>query len=232
MNDRTSDSHVSCAQVAVLRPEPPLPALTGRQQLKFWRQQEPSYRGTREFVYAVQGSPGTPVKIGRSTNPLKRLRTLQTGSADTLDLLHVFPGHQDIERELHQRFAQWRHRDEWFGGENLDVMLEILDAIAHYLIRDQEAMPWYSPRLITLTGLPAIEAIRSRAEVATLRREIEELWNNGLDLRSIAAMVDWNPRDISQELMLMGRDPRYHLRAAHRTEYTSYPTRSQRRKAA
>ncbi|CUW33334.1 GIY-YIG nuclease family protein [Streptomyces reticuli] len=65
-------------------------------------------------VYVV-GSPGSPtVKIGFSTDPQKRLWSLQVGSPVPLVLLATFEGGRDLESALHRYFAsRWKH-GEWF----------------------------------------------------------------------------------------------------------------------
>ncbi len=64
------------------------------------------------FVYFI-ASPRA-VKIGRSTQPRKRLRALQRFNAERLELLGVVPGRQLVELALHKRFAKHRIAGEWF----------------------------------------------------------------------------------------------------------------------
>jgi hypothetical protein len=175
--------------------------MTGREQLAWWRSR-PAPR--RNFVYAIQGNPSSPVKIGTSKDPLKRLRTLQTGSHETLDLLHVLPGWRENEQELHAWFAEWRHRDEWFGGENLGLMLAMLDALAHHLTRDEAAYPadWQM-----LTSFPPLAAIRSTDEVAAARLQIAFWAKAGAPLNRIASETGWEAGEIRRELRIMDADP-------------------------
>lgn len=188
-------------------PPEPLPRIAGPDQLAWWQAR---YRAL-DYVYAIQGAPGTPVKIGHSKTPLRRLRTLQTGSHDTLRLLHVVPGDRRTEQILHEWFAEWRHRDEWFSGPRLDLMLEMLDALAHHQIRDADA---YRPegRYFWGSYLPPLATIHSRAEVAATRPEIRDWWNNGFNAESIAQQIGWQTTNVDRELRLMGRDPAYNLR--------------------
>lgn len=77
-------------------------------------------------------SDGTLVKIGRSVDPLRRLATFQTSSPEKLKIVLTLDG--DRELDLHQRFAEFRVRGEWFrpsvemlsfiasnGGEKLGI---------------------------------------------------------------------------------------------------------------
>lgn len=55
------------------------------------------------------------VKIGWTAQPSKlRLRELQTGCPVKLAVCCHFPGQQDLERLMHEHFAQHRLHGEWF----------------------------------------------------------------------------------------------------------------------
>ena len=54
------------------------------------------------------------VKIGHTTNLSARLRSLRTAHPKELSILLVIPGSRDDEQELHQRFAEFRVKREWF----------------------------------------------------------------------------------------------------------------------
>ncbi len=56
------------------------------------------------------------IKIGKSTKAAGRLANLQTANPfplETIAILDTGDGSQ-LERDLHKRFAQYRHRGEWF----------------------------------------------------------------------------------------------------------------------
>lgn len=59
---------------------------------------------------------GTVVKIGMSDNPSARLTSLQGGNHMELGLWfsHEFANAAEVERHLHERFADRRLRGEWF----------------------------------------------------------------------------------------------------------------------
>jgi hypothetical protein len=65
-------------------------------------------------VYFIQSEYGGPIKIGHSFDVKKRLGSLQTGHPDKLILLGSFYGSQYDEHELHEKFAPYRIRGEWF----------------------------------------------------------------------------------------------------------------------
>jgi len=68
-----------------------------------------------QYVYFIEATGLNRVKIGYATNPTKRIKDLDTGSAVNLELLGVVPGSLAKERQLHQKFAQYRIKGEWFN---------------------------------------------------------------------------------------------------------------------
>lgn len=68
------------------------------------------------LTYFIQAGDG-PVKIGSTHgDPNRRLKELQTGSSEPLRLLGTLDG-AEWERELHERFAEWRLHGEWFDAD-------------------------------------------------------------------------------------------------------------------
>jgi len=76
------------------------------------------------WIYVLLNPVTTNVKIGFSTNPDERIKTLQTGNDTWLVELGRFAGTMEDEFELHNRFERYRiyhedpdgelHRSEWF----------------------------------------------------------------------------------------------------------------------
>lgn len=64
------------------------------------------------WVYFIQA--GDAVKIGYSTNPEKRMESLQTGASHTLLMLGKVPGTRGTEHMYQTRFANMRLKGEWF----------------------------------------------------------------------------------------------------------------------
>lgn len=65
-------------------------------------------------VYFIGAETG-PIKIGIASNPVSRLRTLQTGHHERLELLATCDGGMTKERAYHDRFAAHRLSGEWFA---------------------------------------------------------------------------------------------------------------------
>lgn len=66
-------------------------------------------------VYFIRAGAVGAIKIGTTRgNPHARLRDLQTGNPEPLVLLAAMPGGPDVERGLHERFADSRLTGEWF----------------------------------------------------------------------------------------------------------------------
>ncbi|PHN54795.1 hypothetical protein AO286_19120 [Pseudomonas syringae] len=56
------------------------------------------------------------IKIGRTADVQGRIKSLQTGAGAILSTLAII--HEDVERELHQRFSELRRHGEWFEDVN------------------------------------------------------------------------------------------------------------------
>lgn len=73
-------------------------------------------------TYLIQSQLGGDIKIGKSTNPESRLKSLQTGRADKLQIKKIIDG--DHEKELHSRYSHLRISGEWFRCEaELEVFI-------------------------------------------------------------------------------------------------------------
>lgn len=71
----------------------------------------------KDSLYFIQSDKTGMIKIGRSINPEKRLKQLQTGSSNKLRLIASFKDLGWMERQLHERLKEWRIREngEWFS---------------------------------------------------------------------------------------------------------------------
>lgn len=88
------------------------------------------------YLYCIANNQGL-CKFGFSREPSRRLRALQTGSADPLFLVEsVSVGDADVremERVLHREFGHLRVRGEWFNCSPEDGALFLSWFSIHYL---------------------------------------------------------------------------------------------------
>jgi len=66
------------------------------------------------YIYFIQMGEIGPIKIGFTKDVKKRLFFLQTATPYSLRLLCVFPGNEEMEREIHTCLGDIRLRGEWF----------------------------------------------------------------------------------------------------------------------
>jgi hypothetical protein len=66
-------------------------------------------------VHFVLAPKSETIKIGRSTDPDKRLRSLQTGNSEPVEIVLLLPHLPPFEEgQLHWRFRKYRTPGEWF----------------------------------------------------------------------------------------------------------------------
>ncbi|MEM6471699.1 MAG: GIY-YIG nuclease family protein [Planctomycetota bacterium] len=90
------------------------------------------------MIYFIQPKYGGLIKIGyTSKDPVERLRELQTGSSQELELLMTEPGTLGDEKKLHDEFRNYRVRGEWFrpGRELVHRVFRIDDTIQMQKLR-------------------------------------------------------------------------------------------------
>lgn len=73
--------------------------------------------GVLKLIYFIQGEVTRAIKIGKAVDVAARLQGLQTGSAETLELLGTVPGGRAEEVTLHRTFERFHLRGEWFKGD-------------------------------------------------------------------------------------------------------------------
>ena len=73
-------------------------------------------------TYFILDAWNRAVKIGKSKNPEKRLKQLQTGHTRELKLIGVLEG--DYEKRFHRQWAHYLIRGEWFKAKD-DLLLFI-----------------------------------------------------------------------------------------------------------
>jgi hypothetical protein len=78
------------------------------------------------MIYFTQDTLTKAIKIGYSKNPKKRRSGLQTASQNPLILLGEIHGGLEDERWYHDKFAQYCIQGEWFKGEILGEVKQII----------------------------------------------------------------------------------------------------------
>ena len=66
------------------------------------------------YIYFAQMENTGPIKIGISTDPHKRMASINTGSPYPITLLYFTPGCEEDEKALHREFMKFSIRNEWF----------------------------------------------------------------------------------------------------------------------
>lgn len=66
------------------------------------------------MVYFIQQGSNGPIKIGRATNPVQRLRNIQVANPWRCRLLGTVDGSKREEAAMHARFSDDRMDGEWF----------------------------------------------------------------------------------------------------------------------
>jgi hypothetical protein len=79
------------------------------------------------WLYAIQAGENGPIKIGSTRSPAQRIKTLQTGNAETLRGIAAWRGYSFCEGQLHEEYAYARLRGEWF--EPVPELVEMVLAL-------------------------------------------------------------------------------------------------------
>lgn len=65
-------------------------------------------------IYFIESRDAGLIKIGFTTNPDRRIKSLKTASPNKLRVIMTMPGTREDERKLHEKFAHLRQQGEWF----------------------------------------------------------------------------------------------------------------------
>lgn len=88
------------------------------------------------FIYVIASDPAGPCKIGYASKPERRLRQLQTGHPERLELFHTQPFERPraklIERILHKTLKFRREQGEWFAIDVKTAIAEIDFVLIRY----------------------------------------------------------------------------------------------------
>lgn len=119
------------------------------------------------YVYFIRSLDR--VKIGFSADPSSRLMKINADSPHECELLGTIEGDEGVERGLHDRFAAYRVKGEWFLA-----VPEILDLIAAQTIAAASDVPLPQPPRIgdamTAADVRAIRASFGETQIAFSKR--------------------------------------------------------------
>ena len=84
----------------------------------------------RGYVYFIEAHAAGLVKIGYSSNPVDRMKSIQGMSPVKVSLVGFIEGDMQDERDLHSRFAEYHSHGEWFqfNGDVYDYIKEVCNA--------------------------------------------------------------------------------------------------------
>ena len=89
-------------------------------ELKANRQPPAPQPKPKQFVYLMRNERTGFVKIGLSAKPAYRESTLQD-EQPLIELIGQIPGNLELERALHEKYATFRVRGEWFNLSSKDI---------------------------------------------------------------------------------------------------------------
>ena len=85
----------------------------------------PEYKGKRSYIYIIKNLDSNNLKVGVGSDPLKRLKQLQTGSDSELSLVYtsfLCSNAFSLENDIHNRFKESHVRGEWFKMSEKEVI--------------------------------------------------------------------------------------------------------------
>jgi hypothetical protein len=93
------------------------------------------------YIYIIGN--GNDYKVGVSVNPEKRIKQLQTGSAQKLALLEKFSLPEQVvyklEKECHVKLqSHYMKRGEWFAGANPWHVRVLIEEICEKYLLDKD----------------------------------------------------------------------------------------------
>jgi hypothetical protein len=94
-------------------------------------------------LYIIQSKSTGAVKIGKSDDPARRLRQLQTGCPHVLKIILLLNGGGDLETYVHQIMRRHRTRHdrggEWFNESGMgDIPDEIWAHVQTWYLEDPD----------------------------------------------------------------------------------------------
>jgi hypothetical protein len=82
------------------------------------------YRKSIGSIYIIQEEILGNIKIGFAKNVKERIKDIQVGNSQKLNLLKIIPNKKTSdEKQLHKKFKKYNIRDEWFDKKILEEIV-------------------------------------------------------------------------------------------------------------
>ena len=118
-------------------------------------------------VYFI--SDGKYVKIGKGNSPLQRLKNIQTGNGNRLELLFYLPYECEADAFMIERTLHYFYRNKRIGGEWFDILNDVDGIVISAMFGDSECLVFNEGNLVSIfngTKL-SIEKIRKTVGIET-----------------------------------------------------------------
>jgi len=150
------------------------------------------------FTYIIQGKPESPIKIGRSNDPEKRKKEMQTGHPEQLRVLYQIPG--DIEIELQTLVKEYKVQGEWYSATALPIIKLVIKIIE--INEKQKKIESINPILFEENNQISQVTEEHKKEIAELAAALLERFGSGrfagkgkMPLRAIRGWIRQNYGD-------------------------------------
>jgi hypothetical protein len=71
-------------------------------------------KNSKDHLYFIQSDVTGAIKIGRSNDPDRRIKDLQTGNPYKIKLIQVLENKGHLEKALHKELKKFKIQLEWF----------------------------------------------------------------------------------------------------------------------
>jgi hypothetical protein len=127
-------------------------------------------------IYVIGEQRHGVVKIGKSDDPMARLRDLQIANPRQLHLLVALPGDRAAELLYHKHFASKRVQGEWFDFGNEDAVTAVLSyQLPAEATTLSPAMTSLEEEELLLRHIPLAFGVDTRLPTAELLKRLETL---------------------------------------------------------
>lgn len=133
------------------------------------------------YVYFIGNIEYKIVKIGFSSNPQNRLKSLQTGCPYKLKILKKIEGNSHLEKDYHKIFKDFNMEGEWFElrGELLDFVNKTQNITKKPILKEGEWIK-VTPQIIEATRNSNNAFTKNSVKALGLKFPLKKGWKNRL----------------------------------------------------